>query len=376
MNPESERFLTRDEIIENGLDDSEKNLYKLVFLFNDKLNKATQPHAFKIKSELIPKLAERSVGMPYVVPDRISKQLKKHIETSDGSPESLLEYQKKYSIGEIVKTIVSASGNVWGIVNIFPEYHDDVKNNKVLPYTSPTIGVIKQNNYEVEDGYLLNIHAVEIPGYDPRVAGVQGVCEGGIRQCMSELKVLAASGGLKEYQRQLFSYVENNETEQHMTDEIQNKISGLESSFSKGFEALQKQILDIQKIVSATGEAQVVETKKEIDTLKAELETIKKSAQQKEEEYRQSLRLKDATSIVESQLKKKIISLEKKDETLKQLLEKKDSFGNPADLSVAAEIAKQEAAEILGASGHFQIPSIVSTSHKANPFDIVGGLRV
>ena len=194
-------ILTKDEIKQynkegHNLDDSKTYIIK--FLFNDKWNDAADPRPYRVKTSLIQKLAKDSIDMPYVVkPNDNTMHLRGIDEGKDDTTKALLEIQAKYSVGLIKVPIIRPNNNVYGIIEMWPEYSDPEYIEKLPAFTSATLAPLKEDADGIEDAMFLNLNGVDSPGYPRALAGVHGVCKGGIKECVAELSPLGAAGKLK-----------------------------------------------------------------------------------------------------------------------------------------------------------------------------------
>ena len=190
--------LTAEQIAEfnkNGSNLDPKKLYIYKFLFNDKWNNAQDPRPFRIKPSLVDKLAKDAVGMPYVVnPENTGVHLRG--KKDPNSAKELLELQANFSIGVIRVPVIKESNNVYGIIEVWPEFEDEIE--KLPVFTSPTLAIIKEDQDGIDDANFLNINAVDSPGYPEKLSNMMGICKNGIKECVAELSILGASGTLKE----------------------------------------------------------------------------------------------------------------------------------------------------------------------------------
>ena len=189
-----------------NLDESKDSLYIIRFLWNNKLNKAYTPGPFRVVPELNDKLVKDAIDMPYIVgPDP-----EEHLEGEDaGQPntaQGLLKIQADFAIGDIKKVLKSDTDNFYGIIKIYPDYHEDVMNNRIPMLVSPTFEPIKWNHSDLIDANFLNLNAVNSGGYPVALTSIIGACKNGIKQCMAELSVYAAAGNLKASREQQESF--------------------------------------------------------------------------------------------------------------------------------------------------------------------------
>lgn len=194
---EDNHILTIEESQKYHLPDGK--MYVIKFLFNDKWNQAVDPRPFKVKTTLIKKLANDSIGMPYVVnPNNTTTHLRGSHEGRGDTAQGLLEIQAKYAIGLIKVPIITSTNNVYGIVEVWKEYEKMVSDGLLPKETSPTLFVIKEDSDGIDDAQFLNINGVDKGGYPDILAGTHGMCKGGIKECMTELAPLGAAGKLIE----------------------------------------------------------------------------------------------------------------------------------------------------------------------------------
>jgi len=204
MSYRSNAKLSTDEIEQfrkDGVELNNSKTYMIKFLFNDKWNNAGDPRPFRVKTELVDKLAKDFVGMPYVVnPKNDAIHVRGSTNGLEDTTENLLEVQKDYTLGYVVHPIITAQNNVYGIIEVFDEYADMV--DQMPEFTSPTITPIQEDADGIGDAIALNINGVSNAGYPKLLAGTSGVCKGGIKECILELMPLASSGRLKAYREQ------------------------------------------------------------------------------------------------------------------------------------------------------------------------------
>lgn len=179
------------------LDDSGNTTYILKFLFNDKLNKAADPIPFRILPDNIDNIAKSFIGRPYVYNPANSTT---HIRGPKDDPQKIIEYQKKFALGLIAETIKKPNNNVYGIIEILPEYKDDVLSGKIPLPTSPLLEPLKWDGKNILEARGIHLQAVKDSGYPMELTSQLGVCEGMLNKCTQELKTLGASGKLKNFQ--------------------------------------------------------------------------------------------------------------------------------------------------------------------------------
>ena len=199
---EDNHILTKDELEKyqkSGYSLTDGKMYVIKFLFNDKWNEAVDPRPFRVKTSLVKKLAQDSIGMPYVVnPNNTRSHLRGSHEGKPDTAQGLLEIQAKYAIGLIKAPLITSTNNVYGIVEVWKEYEKMVLDGLLPKATSPTLFVIKEDSDGIEDAQFLNINGVDKGGYPDILSGTHGMCKGGIKECMLELAPIGASGHLVE----------------------------------------------------------------------------------------------------------------------------------------------------------------------------------
>ena len=205
------RVLTGEMIRGLNLDRSlnlktEGAMYIQAFLINSRQNHAADPKPFKIHPKSLRRIAASAYGrpwLPYPQPDG-----KHHKPHEYASANEMLEYQKKFAGGEIVAVFVNEeSQNANVIIEVYPEFQDDVRNNKIPPYVSPMV-----HNYTVDKqgqmvgADIIHLQSVKTPGYDAQIAKINGVCtDKGLRACMMELRPMAAAGVLGQFRKARFN---------------------------------------------------------------------------------------------------------------------------------------------------------------------------
>jgi hypothetical protein len=403
-------ILTKSELSDlskQGYNVDEPGIYVIKFLFNDKWNNAADPRPFRIKPELVQKLAADAIDMPYIVNPNTDK---KHLRGTDAggqdTAKDLLAIQAQYSIGMIKAPIITPTNNVYGIIKVWPEYEKLVLEDKLPAFTSPTINVLKEDADGIEDAQFLNVNAVGNPGYSKILAGITGICKGGIKQCMMELAPLGAAGSLETSRKdpQSFSLIMNRiglSMSQAATtpslDTLSKDVEGIKSELSSVKQDLGSQKTMLESIAAKVGvdnkpadanppmgaagkdegktgqqleipkelkdnpyvqelHSQVLETKKSLDE-------IKKDAAKKAAQAAANLRKAQAESIVSRTLPK-TATPEQKEAEIKKYVELKDEAGSLKDLEVLDNFLKSTTdkktdnpEEVVGAAGD-DIPEI------------------
>ena len=196
------KVLTSAEIKQlnrDGFDLNEEKFYALSFLVNDEQNHATDPRPFKVATSFIKKLTKTGMGRPWL-PDTLPNG--KHIRPKkNATAEEILQFQKDFSQGVMRGYFVNPlTHNANVIIEIFPEYIDDVEKENIKPFVSPMIGNWREDeNGEIVGGEILHLQSVDSSGYDPEFAKFLGTCKGNFNECALELEPLAAMGKLKAY---------------------------------------------------------------------------------------------------------------------------------------------------------------------------------
>lgn len=385
-------ILSADEIIQyqkEGKNLDPKKMYVIKFLFNDKWNEAADPRPFRIKPSLVNKLALDAIEMPYVVnPNNPNRHLRGPDGNRPDTARGLLEIQAKYAIGVIKAPLITATNNVYGIIEVWPEYEKMVESGDLPPFTSPTIFPMKEDQDGIEEGQFLNVNAVGFPGYSEILASTHGVCKNGIKECMSELAPLAAAGTLKEkrvnsqlFLNSLSSINGNMSADPNQTPTLEN--------LSQEVGAIKTEIVNINtKIDSiasklgadkpdnptgmpmgAAGEQATIKLTKElkdnpavkemletVQKTQKELEEIKKLNKEREDKIAADKRKAHATSIVEKQILLKQVKPEDKEKEIKKYIELKAEDGNLKDLEVLdnylkSTVSSEPSEEAIGAGG-------------------------
>ena len=131
--------LDKERILSTG-DKQDLNLdanktYALRFLYNDKLNQATDPKPFQINESFTDILAKKVIGMPWITPPNTKQHLKGKDYTF-ANPEELLIFQTQYSIGTFVSTLKNEiTNNYYGIVQLKPEFVEDAEQGRLPEFT-------------------------------------------------------------------------------------------------------------------------------------------------------------------------------------------------------------------------------------------------
>ena len=212
-----------------GLEEGKGKMYVQSFLINSQQNQAGDPHPFRVDSQLLPKLARTAIGMPWLPYPKSDGNHQRPIGAAAFTADGIKQHQQQFAGGEIVAQYTNeGTGNVNVIIDVFPEYQEAVRSKKIPAFVSPMIfphdmtpeGLVKE-------GEILHLQSVHHPGYAPEVAKINSVCEGnGLKQCMTQMKALAASGKLAPFQSKVKNYIAKNVSPADKTQMGKVKIGG------------------------------------------------------------------------------------------------------------------------------------------------------
>ena len=212
-----------------GLEEGKGKMYVQSFLINSQQNQAGDPHPFRVDNQLLPKLARTAIGMPWLPYPKSDGNHQRPIGAAAFTADGIKQHQQQFAGGEIVAQYTNEStGNVNVIIDVFPEYQEAVRSKKIPAFVSPMIfphdmtpeGLVKE-------GEILHLQSVHHPGYAPEVAKINSVCEGnGLKQCMTQMKALAASGKLAPFQSKVKNYIAKNVSPADKTQMGKVKIGG------------------------------------------------------------------------------------------------------------------------------------------------------
>ena len=383
------------------LDDSKTYVFK--FLFNDKLNDAVDPIKYKLDTKDLDKYAKQSIGRPYIVRSDGNPY---HVRIKEsGKPkddiQNMIELQQNYAVGDIRSTFRHESNNVYGIIEVYDEYIDDIPT--FPPYTSPTFYLheMGSNGSDVVNGEFLNIQAVPDPGYARSLAGIKGTCTGGIDQCTKELRVLGAAGGIKDARsagnlgintsnglNKPMSATQDGATADQKLETIASGVTQLTTAVTD----IQKQQMAIVGIVKEIGgktgvdttklggepaknddaeggsmpdknppgvagaaggqktEHVDTETQKQLTELQKQLKVETKARQEAEAKTALTERTALAENIAKSQAQLHMIESKDIPDRVKELIESKTG-DSPTDLTLTASVLTEQVSKIAGASG-------------------------
>ncbi len=401
MELENNTKLTSEQITnlkKNGHDVDEDGYFYGMFLFNDKLNEATDPVPFQIHSEALHKIAKTFIGRPHVVRpediedeearklfgDKIKENVGEHVRGEIDDPKKIIEFQKDYSIGEMKTYYISPfTNNVYGIYKAFPEYAHLIEEKKIPKGTSPLLEPRKMIGQIIHDAIGLHVQSVGATGYDPKIAKITGTCQGMLNACTSMLATMGASKSLVNFRRNLLNSTNQQgvslmpeKTIQELEAELKNLNTKLEDANTK-IQTLgangSKQTLEIPKeITDKLSKFDVIE--KENTENKTLLAAIKKEREDEKAKIAQSKREELALIIANGEIITKEYPEDKLDERKKFWTELKGEDGSLKDISLLAEKFQKMIPKTVGSSGlraEDLFPQMGSPSTVSSTFDIM-----
>ena len=376
------------------IEDSKDGVYYALFLFNDKLNQATDPMPFEIHKNSLDKIAKTFIGRPHVVrpedisDDKIREELKanvgEHVRGPIDDPKKIIEFQKKYAIGDMFAYYRNQnSNNVYGLYVAYPEYANLILERKIPRGTSPLLEPRKMEGHIVHDAIGLHVQSVGATGYDPQFAKITGACQGMLDECSSMLRTMGASKSLTQYRRNLL----NSTIQQHdlsMPDKTIQELEGEIKSLNTKLEDANTQI----KSLGASGNKQTLEIHKEIEDKLAKFEVIEKentdnktalAAIKKEREdekakIAQSKREELALIIANGEILTKEYPEDKLNERKKFWIELKGEDGTLKDISLLADKFQKMIPKTVGSSGlraEDLFPQMGGNSAEQSTYDIM-----
>ena len=402
------KILSKEEILKlnkegHHLSDSSNKLYISSFLINDKQNQAGDPDPFKIKSEALLDLAETAVGRPWILPPDGNDL---HITGPEREFNSIIEYQKSYAGGEMVDWWVNQeTHNVNVIIEVLPEYQDRVRAGDYPAEVSPLVEFQETDpkTGELTKGRIIHLQSVNHGGYG-KVAKINGLCEGMLGQCMSELKIKGATSSLTSYQKQhsaIFKkmYSKTKQMSENLTvEKLAEQVNAMPKLIDDKFAALKTEIASLVKGASAVvqegspdatdiksvsqknppknpptnlSEADRIKTLEDqlaIETKKRE-DTEKLMAEEKEKITKEK-RLKLATDIVNYEMQLKQINPKQQKEQVKYYFELKlEDDETPADLTLLHKKLSEQVNKIKGAWGDDLIIASLDTTPSDTPIN-------
>ena len=405
--------MTQNNIfIENG------EMYHQSFLFNNEMNDAGDPINFKIYPENSKKIAKSFIGRPYLLPEKDSKGrwINRHIR-ADSLP-VLFNKQKKFAIGEIVRTPYNPeTGNYNAITKIFPEYHQFVRDGKLPAATSPMLAqsdsyIDDEGKMHVKDGIGVHLQGLPKGGYRPELSEIMSVCEAGLDQCMTELKTVAAAGELIAEQENdtddKHSFIgQNDESKVIMSQEMTQQPAppgaapqappGAPQDTEKRIAMIEQVIADLSKqlqmILQKLGGGQtshdpntppmvgaasdliqphtvekvpeaVAKLQSELQSLKDDRVTEQEALQKERNVIFLKERMRIATEIVETKIKLHKTKIEEKEAEITKLVELKDGE-TYLDLTLLHEELTSSLKLFVGAAGTsvtYEVPELGATN--------------
>lgn len=375
------------ELNQSGANLRADGYYKLAFLFNDKPNNAADQEGgkFHISTEALDKIAKTAVGRPWLIPPDTSK----HVRAASGSAEDTIRMQKEFAKGLIVHTLRnSKTNNVYGVVEVFPEFAAEMETGKLKysPYDSIMIEPYGFNQHgAIADGRIIHVQTVDHPGYPPEIAKVQGACVGMLNKCTDELRTLAASGKLSEFQNQQANILRNtkilrvnlteNEAQviqmskgdlEKLLDSAATKAVASYANTLKaasGAAAGTENKTDGQTAESKPASANAAQDTKDprVTALETQIKTMQDQLAAKDEALAKSARKQAAERITIAEIALNRVKPEDKEKRIGELVEMKLPASPTADLELIEQyLPKQEQIpQIFGASGmpHFPAPT-------------------
>ena len=371
------------------------DMYAQFFLYNNEMNNAGDPIKFKIYPDNNEAISKSFIGRPYLLPlkDKDGNWINKHHRESDLN--TLFIKQKKHAAGEIVSVHQNRrTGNYNAIVKVFPEHYDTFRKGKIPAATSPMFAhsdsyMDEEGRLHIKDGIGVHLQGVNVGGYPPELSEIKSICEGGMKECMTELQTVAAAGELLEFQDDEHFSIDESEDVDTMSqqqaappaqagvapqaEDPNARIAAIEqglAELTKQFQMiLQKmggapqQAAAPPAMAGAAGEL-VVEEPEGMKTLRAELETIKGEREIEMaslQAQKTALFLKDrtrtATEIVESKIKLHKLSIESREVEIKKLVELKNGE-DYIDLSLLHAELADSLKQFVGASGNRHVYEI------------------
>lgn len=261
------------QLIKDGVDlkPDGNHMYLMRFGWNNEMNQAADPAPFKIEKHLNPKLRQDALGMPYVVPPygqtkHVRKRKdEKHPQTVQEQLEAILKVQSDFAIGEIQGSLEYDTGNVWLIIDVWPEFQAGVERGYYPPLVSPTFNLIDvDENGIVNDAQFLNLQTVPTSGYSPEYTQIESVCKNGIKECMMEMAVHGAAGTLEQARKDgiSFSSTKSKENQTMEESEIQAVVDKvipaveekIQEQVVKPLEEVKAEVSEIKKMEDANAE--------------------------------------------------------------------------------------------------------------------------
>lgn len=403
-----------------GHDLDDKKLHVIRFLFNDKWNRATQPGPFRIKTEILDKLAKDAIGSAWLVLPNSD------LHPVDATPEQLVNLTKEYAVGQIKSTIKYPSNNVWGIIEIFPKYEDMVQKDELPPLVSPLFNVIKEDADGISDAQFLNLQSVKRSGYPAQLTRITSFCKNGLKECIAELSLAGASGNSSKADPKRFSIMvnglgktmaaqgENQVTLESVAKTVEDHGKAI-TQLSENVRQIGTDVASIKTIVEnkggnnpnpapnpkgAAGEndpqnpkggkQETMQIPKELldhpgikqlveehEATKKSLDEIKKERDEEKKKIAEQKRKSAAESIVTLLIKHKKIEEKSKDSEIKKYLDLKNEDGTPVDLdaieaTLKSVLGTEEPAQqptVKGAYGAYTIPNLAGDKtgkHRSN----------
>jgi hypothetical protein len=379
----------------------EKKLYVIRFLFNDKWNRATQPGPFRIKTELVDKLAKDAIGTPWIIlPEPYTDQ-----HPVGASAQELAQITKKYAVGYIKSTLKYPSGNVFGIIEIFPQYEEMIKKNEIPPLVSPLFNVIQEDKEGISDAQFVNLQSVNRSGYPAQLTRITSFCKNGLKECIAELSLAGAAGKetssdtnknfsisagnidrtMSAPQITLESVAKTVEDHGRAIAELTDSVNRISTDVATIKTTLEGKQTDVNPKGAAGEDTAQVQIPKELlqhpaikqlaeefEATKKSLEEIKKEREEEKKKLAEQKRKAAAESIVTLLIKHKKLDEKNKDKEIKKYLELKNEDGSLQDLDGIEATLKSvlgtepETPTVKGAYGVYTIPDLKGSKDRTN----------
>jgi len=372
------KILSSKEISNLKLDKGK--FYMQSFLINDLQNTASDPAPFKVHRDSVAKISKTAIGRPFILPPVGER---KHVTGPTRELNAILEYQKQFAMGEIVREYVNPQTNNANVIfEVYPDFVQAVKSGEITipPFVSPLLIIDKENDDgEVVDGRIIHLQAVDTGGYG-EIARINGACEGELNQCVNSLRVMGASGTLKTSQpcRKQFSNMQSNNTNDMQPEEVSKLIDSKFADFEKKIVGSVGEVVTsaMERITSKDGTQTLnpltdADTQKEIDSLKATIATKEQELQAEKDKTALEKRTQTAVAIVEKELLLHAIPLKEKDDRVKHYVELKED-GQLVPLNTIKSIIEAQAKKISGSSGAteaHEVPQYAGASGETNNTD-------
>ena len=384
--------------------DSEKT-HIARFMFNDKINQAVNPRPFKVPTEHIDDYRQDAIGMPFIVIPKAKNHLFVDQRDNESTQDIVLrqmELQKDFAVGTIRSTFKTPANNVFGIIEIFPDYVKDI--DKFPAHVSPSFAVGDyrpipgEGAEEIHDAKFVNLQGVPNGGYESRLTGIKGTCRGSFTKCSRELALVGAAGKTKDARSNgnlslnTINQYRSDMSEQTTTGDNAGGDAGTDASMIKsGFDkinqrldATDKQLVGLAGIVKQLGEKTGVDVSmigggeppakdagmtgaagnkdgdkgdagkdtnmsQQLTDQDKKIKALEKQLKTKDDEAYAAKRQSQAKNIVNAKLKLGMIKKEDAEKTVTELVELKDG-DVIVDLSLTEKTLGQQVELLEGSS--------------------------